>query len=911
MVSPLLATKLYVPRRRDVVPRPRLRERLDRGAAAALTLVSAPAGFGKTTLLAEWLAATPDRTWAAAWLSLDPHDNQPASFWTYLIAALQNAVPGIGAGALTLLQASQPPPLDTVLITLVNELSAVTHDVVLVLDDYHAIDARDVQEGMAFLLEHLPQRIHLMIASRADPALPLARLRARGELVEIRIADLRFTPDEAAAFLTAVMGLDLTAADVAALETRTEGWIAALQLAALSLRGRDDAAGFIAGFAGDDRYIVDYLVEEVLRRQPDPVRAFLLHTAILDRLSGPLCDVVTGQAGGQATLEALERANLFLVPLDGRRRWYRYHHLFADVLRAHLLDEQPDHVPDLHRRASDWYEQHDLPDEAIRHALAAGDFARAADLVERVGLVMFQGRQQATVLGWLRALPDELLRYRPVLSVWYAHALLAGGVLAGVEDRLRDAERWLNTSATGREGAQPSAAMVVVDEAELHRLPGRVAVARAGQALARGDLAATVQHAQQVLALAPEDDQLSRGGAAGFLGLAAWASGDLETAHRTFAAGLAQLQRAGNITDVVGGTLALADIRSAQGRLRAARRTYEGALQLAAEQGTPALRGTADMHVGLAELYCEWGDLDAAVRRLRQAEEQGEHTGFPQHPYRRRVAAARLRAAQGDLGGALALLDEAERRYVGDFYPEVRPIAALKARIWLAQGRLADAVTWAHERDLSPDDDLSYLRELEHLTLARVLLARYTSDRADRSLRDARRLLARLLHAAEVGERAGSVLAILVLQALVHQAQGDLPAALAPLARALALAEPEGYVRIFVDEGSPMTTLLEAAAKHGAARSYVRRLLAAGGVAADSPPTSQNLIEPLSDRELAVLRLLGTDLDGPAIARELLVSLNTMRTHTKNIYGKLGVNNRRAAVRRAEELQLLSRTRNH
>ena len=372
MTTPLLETKLYVPgSRRGLVPRPRLSERLDRGAASKLMLVSAPAGFGKTTLLAEWLVAgppAPTNEGSAAWLSLDQGDNDPASFWTYVIAALRTVAPGVGASVLTLLQEPQPSPIQTVLATLLNDLSAIANDVVLVLDDYHVIDARDVHDGMAFLLEHLPPQIHLVIASRADPALPLARLRGRGELVEIRAADLRFTPDEAAAYLNEVMGLQLRAQDVTALEGRTEGWIAALQLAALSMQGRDDVAGFIAGFAGDDRYIVDYLVEEVLQRQPEHVRSFLLQTSILDRLSGSLCDAVTGQDGGKAKLAALERGNLFLVPLDDRRRWYRYHQLFADVLQAHLLDEQPDDVPDLHRRASAWYEQNGEPSEAIGDA---------------------------------------------------------------------------------------------------------------------------------------------------------------------------------------------------------------------------------------------------------------------------------------------------------------------------------------------------------------------------------------------------------------------------------------------------------------------------------------------------------------------------------------------------------------
>ena len=406
MLGPLLETKLHIPRRRQgLVARPRLVDRLSRGAESALTLVSAPAGFGKTTLLADWLATVVADGRGAAWLSLDQRDNDPALFWTYLIAALKTAVPGLGGSALSLLESPQPP-MEVVLATLLNDLSAISNDVVMVLDDYHVIDARDVLDGMAFLLEHLPPQIHLVIASRADPALPLARLRGRGELVEIRAADLRFTPEEAAAYLNGVMGLGLTAEDVTALEGRTEGWIAALQLAALSMRGRDDVAGFIAGFAGDDRYIVDYLVEEVLQRQSDHVRHFLLQTSILDRLSGPLCDAVTGRDGGKAMLEALDRGNLFLVPLDDRRQWYRYHQLFADVLQAHLLDEQPDDVPELHRRASAWYEQNGEPSEAIRHALAAEDFERAADLVELAAPATRQYRQEVTLRRWLEALPD-------------------------------------------------------------------------------------------------------------------------------------------------------------------------------------------------------------------------------------------------------------------------------------------------------------------------------------------------------------------------------------------------------------------------------------------------------------------------------------------------------------------------
>ena len=410
----------------------------------------------------------------------------------------------------------------------------------------------------------------------------------------------------------------------------------------------------------------------------------------------------------------------------------------------------------------------------------------------------------------------------------------------------------------------------------------------------------TVTHARRALELSPEEEHLGRAAAAGLLGLAFWASGDLEAGHSAYAECMAGLRRAGHIADTFGCAIALADIRLAQGRLGEAMRTYEQALQRAPEQGGPVLRGTADMYVGLSELHRERNDLPAATQNLLRSQELGEHIGLPQNRYRWRVAMARIRQAEGDLSGALDLLNEAERLYVGDYFPNVRPVPALRARVLVAQGELGAALGWARERGLSVEDDLSYLHEFEHITLARVLLARYAADRAERSIQEVTRLLERLLRAAEAGQRTGSVIEILVVQALAHQAREDVPAALASLQRAVTLAEPEGYVRIFADEGPPMASLLRAVSKQGTAPNYVRRLLAAVSKTGDSTPASQELIEPLSARELDVLRLLGTDLDGPEIARELVVSLNTVRTHTRNIYAKLGVNNRRAAVRRAQ-----------
>jgi LuxR family transcriptional regulator, maltose regulon positive regulatory protein len=899
----LLETKFYVPRaRRDLVPRPRLAQRLDRGSASKLTLVSAPAGFGKTTLLAEWLAAGPTGRRLTAWLSLDRGDNDLASFWAYVIAALRTVVPGIGEDALAMLAGPGPQPAETVLTALLNELSGVAGDVVLVLDDYHVIDARDVQDGVAFLLDHLPPGLHVVIAGRADPALPLARWRVRGELIEIRAAELRFTPDEAAAYLSDTMGLTLTAQDVATLEERTEGWIAALQLAALSMQGRDDVAGFIAGFAGDDRYVVDYLAEEVLQRQPDRVQAFLLRTCILGRLSGPLCDAVTGQGGGKAMLEALDRGNLFLVPLDDRRQWYRYHHLFADVLQARLLDEQADQIPGLHRRASAWFERNGEQPVAIGHALAAGDFHLAADLAERAVTAMSQARQEATVRGWLEVIPDEIISSRPVLIVAVAWVLLSYGEFGAVESRLQDAERWLDAAAgTGAGSATAPAGMVVANEEEYRRLPGTIETYRAALALARGDPLGAVRHAQRAIDLAPADEHRWRASAWGLMAIAFWGSGDLDGAYSAWAECVAGLRRAGHIADIFGCTIAMADIRLVQGRLGAAMRTYEQALQRADDLSGPVLRGTADMYVGMSEVHRERNDLAAATQDLLRSQELGEAIGLPQNRYRWRVAMARIRQAQEDLDGALDLLDEAERLYMGDMFPNVRPVPALRARVWIAQGRLGEALGWARDQGLSADDDLSYLREFEHITLARMLVARSDHQAAE--------LLGRLLLAADEGGRTGHVIEIGVLQALAHHTQGETAAALACLGRALTLAEPEEYVRVFADEGAAMVSLLRVAAKRGATRGYARRLLAAmsqtgPGSPGAQAPVRQALIDPLSERELEVLRLLGTELDGPAIARELVVSLNTVRTHTRNIYAKLAVTSRRAAVRRAAELGL-------
>lgn len=907
MASPLLATKLNVPRLRGgLVERHRLSGRLQRGTQSRLTLISAPAGFGKTTLLVEWLAANAAVDRAVAWLSLDHTDNDLAPFWSHVIVALQTTMPGAGEAALQMLQAGQQAD-ESMLAELLNELSALPQAVCVVLDDYHAIDHPGVQAGMTFFVEHLPPNCHLVISTRADPALPLPRLRARGELVELRLADLRFTSDEVSAYLSGTAGMDLTAKDIAILADRTEGWIAALQLAALAMQGRDDLAAFISGFAGSDRYIVDYLVEEVLQGQSEQTRSFLLHTCFLSRLSGPLCRAVTGSGVAGEMLRALDRNNLFLVPLDDRREWYRYHHLFADVLLTHFAEELRNLLPVLHRRASDWYEEHGDRAEAIRHALAGDAFDRAAELIELAIPELSRHRQEATLLGWIRALPGDLVRSRPVLGVGLVGALVSSGELDSIEGRLKDAEQGLAALAEADKGAPGSAAgpFVAVDKEQLRHLPGAIELYRTALAQVRGDVASVVGHAQRVLDLAPADDHLGRAGAAGFLGIALWMTGDLTAAYRAWSDCVAGLRRAGRIADVIGSTIALVDICQVQGRMLEACHVCESALELAGGQGGLVPRGTADIHVALADLCRERGDLDAARRHLLKAEEFGERAATPRYQYRRRVARAHLLLAEGEQEDALDLLVQAERHYVADFFPDVWPVGAMKARVWIAQGQLAAAGHWVDAAGITVDDELSYLREFDHITLARLRLAEEAHASIGRSASVALGFLDRLLQAAESGGRTASVIEILMLQALARRMHGDMEAAFVCLKRALTLAEPQGYVRLFVDQGSPMATLLKGAIKHRITPNYARELLAAFGRPEARPPTHPELIEALSGRELDVLRLLRSDMGGPEIAQELTVSLNTVRTHTRNIFEKLGVNNRRSAVRRAEELRLL------
>ncbi len=899
LLNPLLATKLHPPRlRTPLVSRSHLVQRLQQGVAGPLTLLSAPPGYGKTTLLTQWQAESTTRV---AWLSLEQQDNDPVCFLTYLLAALQKHCPDLDMNILALLQAPQHPPLQKVLAVLSNDLmNRQRGDLALVFDDYQVIEASPIHHALAFLLDHLPSHIHLILSTRADPPLPLARLRARGQLTELRAADLRLSSCEAGAFLQIVMGLNLPLQAVLSLQRRTEGWVAALQLAALSLRGREDVSTFLVTFTGSHRFVFDYLSEEVLSRLPAPVLSFLQHTCILERLCGSLCDAVTEQEDSQAMLENLEHANLFVVPLDDERRWYRYHHLFAELLQNRLQRTQPALVAQLHQRASLWYEHHHLPIEAVQHALAAHDVGHAARLIaDCAPIVLTQGRTRM-LLDWLNALPEPLVRSDPWLCIYSASAL-------HLLDQLEETETWILDAEWTLSAKSPIEQAII---------KGLATAIRANLVRFSGNLEQALALAQKALDLLPEIPETLRATVAGMLAHTYLVSGDVTpNTEQQVTSAVEAAQTSGYRLVHFRALTLLARLQMLQGRLRKASATYEQAGQATPGEVLQVLSASAVYCFALGDLLLEWNRLNEAEQLIVQGMEQlsGKRSVYGDDVLFGYLTLVRLQQARGEYSRALATLDAFTHLTETRHFPlHMRAIGdTLRAQIALAQGKLTAAVCWADASGLSClDAEISYPREQEYLTLARVRLAQGREDPAGPWLQQVQGLLERLLRKAQANARMRSVLEILVMQALTLDAQGKRDEALSTLHEVLKRAEPEGYIRLFVDTGPCMQLLLQQIQARGLLSGYVASLLSAfedSYVTETVPAGAANeaLVEPLTGREREVLHLLSVGASNREIACRLVLSLGTVKKHMTNLLGKLGATNRTQAIVRAREYNLL------
>ncbi|MBK9121903.1 MAG: hypothetical protein IPM16_02090 [Chloroflexi bacterium] len=895
MLAPIVATKLFIPppRAKDVF-RHDLIQVMGGGQDRKLTLISAPAGYGKTTLASAWIAQSQIKV---AWYSIDVADNDPVRFWDYAIAAIRTAFPGTGEQTLTLLHEPQPLPIETILSTLINELSALPDSVALVLDDYHVIQSSDVHDGLAFLVEHMPSQLRLVMTTRIDPPLPLSRMRVRGDLLEIRSADLRFPPPQIAHFFTNVMGLTLSAEDIAALDTRVEGWIAGLQLAGLALQGKSNPAEFIASFAGDHHYVLDYLGDELLDQMPDAMQQFLLQTSVLERMNAELCNTILNVADSRAVLDHLERNHFFVVALDDKRQWYRYHRLFGDFLRHRLGLKYPDRVNELHQRASQWFEQNGLLSEAIDHALAARDHSRAAALIQGIAeLLIWQRAEHNTLLGWLKALPDSVLQKYPRLCLYHAWVLYLTNQMSAAEQRIRDAETALSLTPGNQD---PTTA-------------GMLAAIHSTLTAVRHRFPATLTLARQALELLPEEAVSWRCMAAINLGVTCAYIGDVQEATDVLSYAMELSQEVGSAFAMVSAFWHLSSLQLSQLTLRAAEKTCQQLENAARLPGLQRFPTAGYMVLLLGEIHIERNELVAAEKYLQESAEQINPESFPMALLRAYVGLSRLKTLQGDLVGAGEFWELAEQlERMSKLQGRSTQLSIARARRLLEQGDYSALDKWAAENQLGADDAIGYDREGYYLMLARLYSA--VGTKIDSALH----LLERLVKQAEGSRRAGSMIRALVLQAVAYDIANDRQSAVESLVRALVLAEPDQPVRVFVDEGPSVARLLEAVIdlqrngrlQPSVSTDYISRLLAATAKRSQPPAVSRRPVghvhDALSLREVEVLRLLADGLDSNEVAERLVIAVDTARKHIKNIYSKLGVHSRWEALKHAETHRLL------
>ena len=897
----LLQTKLYIPQIRPfLVPRPRLIQKLNTGLIGKLTLISAPAGFGKTTLVANHIASG---KYTVGWLALDKDDNYEGRFLRYLIAVLQQAKQTIGTDAVQWL-ASRQTPSQTILTSLINDLDAINEEIVLVLDDYHFIRSQSVHTAVTFLLEHAPETFHLIIITRSDPPLPLARLRARGQMVELRAADLRFTESEAVQFLQEDMGLPLDAESVAVLTARTEGWIAGLQMAALSMRDREDLSGFIESFSGTNRYILDYLLAEVLAGQPSEIRHFLLCTAILERLTTPLCDAILANSAkhisnsSYAILDYLEQSNLFLIPLDDKRIWYRYHHLFADLLRAQgqkSLDTAD--ITKLHIRAADWYGQNDFISEAIHHAALAGDAERVERFIKQNYVTLVSQGEMAQIRVWVGELEKEQVYQRPQLCLYTAYSHAWFGELDEAMRLLTAAEKLLESEFTSPE--------MLAIRAHLAYIQSRITAMR-------GDIQQAITQCLTARSYTPDGDLALQLDTQITLGYVYFLSGDFAAADRYLNEMIQTGKTVGAVINTVAAACVLARLHAVQGQLHQAYDTYQNAARFIQDKGDQHRGSKSLVEVGMADLLCEWNDLETALEHMSEGLALMALWDKADDLVLAYTTLARIHLAQGLKDKASEVIAKASHliRTRGVFPEAKDAVAYAQVKLWLAQGELRTASRWVatEEVDARADKQRPFTHELRHIAQARIFIAQQEHQ-------SALHVLAHLAANAESGGRTGRLVEIILLQALAWQGMGELAQAMNALTKSMALAKPEGYVRLFLDEERPLQNLLTdwlAQNDTVSLSTYANHLLShfdtepPSGGTAPKVLSSDILVEQLSPREIEVLQIMALGKTNKEIARQLVIAPGTVKAHTAAIYRKLDVANRTEAVTRARSLGFLS-----